>query len=745
MTASRPAVLPEDAPGQTSGASDSTVPPSSARSDTSDSEGGAPANSHGPRGERKSLPRVAMIGNPNVGKTSLFNRLTNLLAKTSNFAGTTIERRAGTVELPGGRHADLIDLPGLYSLEASSPEEEIARTFLSGRVPEQHVDQQTAEELQRALAKGPASSDFQPPDAVIIVVDATNLQRSLFIARETLRLGLPCVVAINLIETARRRGIEIDTQTLARKLGCPVVGVSARTGEGLPALKQQIGQLLRPSLPLVTLPQAEPGGPETTPAAGTPVGATDVDDSCGTCGTCPFADGHRWAATLARESTRSGWTASDQSTDRADRWLTHPLLGPLAFIATMLATFTLVFWVAQRPMEWLDALFGGLAGLVADWLPEGDLQSLLTDGIIGGVGGVMVFLPQICILFFALAVLEDSGYLARAVVVIDRLMRRVGLPGQAFVPLLAAHACAIPAIMSTRVIQNRRDRLASIMVIPLMTCSARLPVYSMIAAMLFPDQPLQAAGLFAAAYSLGMVAAFVMAWLLKRTVLPGQPAPLIMDLPPYRMPSFGNAARHAYERGWMFLRDAGTIILLISIGIWVLSTYPKLSEEQFASNLDAAGVEVTSLPESQVDHLFQQQSQEYALIGRAGKLVAPVFAPLGFDWKTSVGVMTSFAAREVVVSTLSILYGLGPEPEEEQSLVDRLSTAERADGSRVFTTATSISLLVFFVLAMQCLPTQAVTRKETGSWGWAAFQFGYMTLLAYGVALIAYQSISRLT
>jgi len=405
----------------------------------------------------------------------------------------------------------------------------------------------------------------------------------------------------------------------------------------------------------------------------------------------------------------------------------------------------LVFWVAASPMEWLDMLFGGLAGLVADWLPAGDFQSLLTDGIIGGVGGVMVFLPQICILFFALAVLEDSGYLARAVVVIDRLMRRVGLPGQAFVPLLAAHACAIPAIMSTRVIQNRRDRLASIMVIPLMTCSARLPVYSMIAAMLFPDQPLQAAGLFAAAYLLGMVAAFFMAWLLKRTVLPGQPTPLIMDLPPYRMPSFRNAARHAYERGWMFLRDAGTIILLISIGIWVLSTYPKLSEERFAANMDAAGVQLSSLSESEVEHRFEQQSQEYALIGRAGKLVAPVFAPLGFDWKTSVGVMTSFAAREVVVSTLSILYGLGPEPEEEQSLVDRLSTAERADGSRVFTTATSISLLVFFVLAMQCLPTQAVTRKETGSWGWAAFQFGYMTVLAYTVALIAYQTLSRLT
>lgn len=667
---------------------------------------------------------VAMVGNPNVGKTSVFNRLTHLLAKTSNFAGTTIEKRKGVVRLSGDDAITLVDLPGIYSLQASSPEETVARDFLTGDPDGQ-----------------PPAADR--PDGLIIVVDATNLSRSLFIAREVLALGLPAIVAVNLVESARRGGIQIDVSKLSQRLACPVVGVSARTGEGFDALKSELQRMLRPVLPLVTI-----GGPMTagTESAGVNAGdGASVDDEaqCGRCGGCPFADGHRWAATLARESTLDGGVISDETTDRIDAVLTHGWVGPAIFAAVMLVTFSLVFYVAQIPMTWLDGLFGWLADGATAILPEGDFRSLIVDGVIAGVGGVMVFLPQICLLFFALAILEDSGYLARAVVVIDRWMRRVGLPGQAFVPLLAAHACAIPAIMSTKVIANRRDRLAAIMVIPLMTCSARLPVYTMIAAMLFPSQAIYAAILFASAYALGMVAAFVMSFVFKRTLLPGEPSPLIMDLPHYRTPSLRNALRHAFERGWMFLRDAGTTILVISIAIWVLSTYPKLPEERFAETLASSGIVAEQLDQTDRENRFAAAAQEYALIGRAGKWVAPVFEPLGFDWKTSVGVMTSFAAREVVVSTLSILYGLGPEPDEDVSLHQRLSAAKNADGSPAFTTATCISLLVFFVLAMQCLPTQAVTKKETGSWGWAAFQFGYMTVLAYTAALVAYQVTDR--
>ncbi|MFG0288251.1 MAG: ferrous iron transporter B [Rhodopirellula sp. JB044] len=661
---------------------------------------------------------VAMLGNPNVGKTSMFNRLTNLLAKTSNFPGTTIDRRVGRVELNDRQSISLVDLPGVYTLGASSPEEKVARDFVLGE-------------------------NEEVPDALLVVVDATNLQRTLFVAREALQQGRPTIVAVNFIESARRRGLEIDLNTLGRKLGCPVVGVSARTGEGFDRLKSQLAILLAgPALPLLI----SSGSPECppTPAENVLTVLTD-DESCGSCRVCPYADGHQWASALARESIRDGSVVSDETADRVDYFLTNRFIGPVVFAAVMVLAFSLVFWFAQVPMEWMDSGFGMLASFVSGLLPEGDFQSLVVDGIIGGVGGVMVFLPQIVILFFMLALLEDSGYLARAVVVVDRWMRRVGLPGQAFVPLLAAHACAIPAIMATKVIENRRDRLAAIMVIPLMTCSARLPVYAIVAAMLFPGSPLWAAILFASAYLLGMVAAFVVAFLLKMTLLPGEASHLILDLPPYRTPSLRNALRYAYERGWMFLRDAGTVILVISIAIWALSTYPKLSDERFEEQMASRSVAVDQIDEEELDGLRAAAEQEHAIIGRLGRVVAPVFEPIGFDWKISVGVMTSFAAREVVVSTLSILYGLGPEPEDESTLKDRLMSATYPDGTKVFTTATCVSLLVFFVLAMQCLPTQAVTKKETGSWKWAAFQFGYMTLLAYGAAFVAYHAVSAFT
>ncbi len=670
--------------------------------------------------KRSGPPVVAMLGNPNVGKTSIFNRLTNLLAKTSNFPGTTIDRRIGRVELGAGKPITLVDLPGMYSFEPSSPEEQVAHDFVLGK------------------------SDIVP-DAVLIIVDATSLQRTLFIVRQALQQGRPTMVVVNMVEAARRRGIEIDISTLGRKLGCPVVGVSARTGEGFDRLKSQLDILLAgPPLPML-IDNESPECPPQSVENVLKVVSPDDEAACGSCRICPFADGHQWATALARESIRDGSVVSDETADRVDRFLTHRWFGLAVFAVVMMIAFSLVFWIAQVPMQWLDEGFAALGGAVSRWLPEGDFQSLIVDGIIGGVGGVVVFLPQILILFFMLAILEDSGYLARAVVVVDRWMRRVGLPGQAFVPLLAAHACAIPAIMATKVIENRRDRLAAIMVIPLMTCSARLPVYTMLAAMLFPSDPLLAAVLFASAYVLGMITAFIVAFVLKHTILPGEPTPLILDLPHYRSPSIRNAFRYSYERGWMFLRDAGTVILMISIGIWALSTYPKLSDEKFATDLAVNHVAVDQLSDGEMDNLRASAAQEHAIIGRLGRAVAPVFAPLGFDWKISVGVMTSFAAREVVVSTLSILYGLGPEPEEGSTLQNRLATAAYPGGGRVFTPATCVSLLVFFVLAMQCLPTQAVTKKETGSWKWAAFQFGYMTVLAYAAAFVAYQTVSMLT
>jgi len=634
---------------------------------------------------------VALVGNPNVGKTSVFNRLTKLHAKTSNFVGTTIERRVGDFESPDKRRFQIIDLPGLFSLEADSPEEEVAKSFL--------LDEQTR------------------PDAVLVVVDATNLTRSLFVAGQVIELGHETIVAVNMVELSREQQLDIDFDRLAEKLRCTVIPVSARTGEGFDALEQALGGLEKKQMLQIL---AEP--------------------LCTSCSTCPYADRHNWASGLANEVSRSAGF-SNSVTDKLDSVLTHAWIGPIFFALTMTAIFALVFWLATYPMDWIDATCGLIASTVSSWLPDGDFNGLVTDGIIGGVGSVVVFLPQICILFFALTLLEDSGYLSRAVVVVDRWMRKVGLPGQAFVPLLTAHACAIPAIMATKVIENKRDRLASIMVIPLMTCSARLPVYTILAALLFPNSPWFAALVFVGAFGLGMVMAFFIAWILKLSILPGEPSLLILDLPTYRRPSFKDAAIQSYRRGVVFLRDAGTVILVISIAIWFLSTYPKQSEESFQQSVAKNNVELASMDETQVDNLRKQYSQEHSLIGRAGKLIQPVFAPLGYDWKTSVGVLTSFAAREVVVSTLSVLYGLGDEADDVSTLREKLAAAKRADGTSAFDMATCLSLLVFFVLAMQCLPTQAITRRETGSWKWAAFQFVYMSVLAYAMAFLTYQTV----
>jgi ferrous iron transport protein B len=393
-------------------------------------------------------------------------------------------------------------------------------------------------------------------------------------------------------------------------------------------------------------------------------------------------------------------------------------------------------------MHLIDGLFGLASKTLGQWLPAGDFNSLVTDGLIGGVGGLLVFLPQICLLFFVLALLEDSGYMARAALVMDKLMHKVGLPGKAFVPLLSAHACAIPAIMSTRVIEDRRDRLATILVIPLMTCSARIPVYAMVTALLFPNAPAKAAGVFAAAYALGIVAALTMAWVFKRTLLKGPTRPLVIELPNYRLPSLRNALLLTCDRAWAFITTAGTTILVISLVLWALAHYPKTSVEQMPAEVQAQLAQYNAAGDSaSAQRLTEQVELEHSFAGRLGHTIQPAFDPLGFDWKLSVGVLSSFAAREVIVSTTAVLYGLGSGGASDgvDSLLGRLREATRADGTPVFTTATCLSLLVFYVLAMQCLPTQVIARRETGSWKWPLVQFGYMTALAYLAALVTYQ------
>ena len=664
---------------------------------------------------------VAVIGNPNAGKTTLFNRLTGLRAKTANFPGTTLECHRGLADLDDDHRVTLLDLPGLYGLTSGSPEEIVAARAIHGELP-----------------------GWPKPAAAVVVVNATAVARHLYLVSQVREMDLPIVVALNMADVAEREGIDVDPAALSERLGCPVVPVSARTGQGLDDLKHQLTRLIT-------------GEAAAYPPVPEPIAA------CSSCSGCPHAARHNWATGVAADSVRGMSERARRIAEAADAVATHPVWGVGLFAVIMAGLFVLIFSTAAVPMDFIDGMFAQLGSAVAAALPDNDLASLLVDGIIGGVGGVLVFLPQICILFFLLTLLEDTGYLARAALVMDRLMSKVGLPGRAFVPMLSAHACAIPAIMATRVIDNKRDRLVSILVIPLFTCSARLPVYAMVAALLFIDRPVLGGLMFFGAYSLGIIAALIMAFVLKHTLLPGKARPLVIELPDYRRPSLRVALQTTLDRGLIFLKKAGTVILLITVCLWILSTYPKLDESQIpnvATPQDAqriaqletsiqSGVPASAGTESaqtELDLLTSKYQVAYSAAGRLGRFVEPVFAPLGFDWQINVGVLSSFAAREVIVSTLAIVYGIGEDAAEEPAtLTETLRSQTRPDGSPVFDTATAMSLLVFFVLAMQCLPTQAIARRETGGWKWPIFQVAYMTVLAWTGAFLTYQAVSAFT
>ncbi len=659
---------------------------------------------------RRPVARVVLIGNPNAGKTTLFNALTGLRAKTANFPGTTVSHRAGVIET-GGATLHLMDLPGMYSLLPTTPEERIASDIFLGN-----------------------GAHSRRPDAAILVADATNLERNLFLASQVLEHDTPVVLALNMMDVAEAEGIQIDLAGLSAELGCPVAPVSARYGRGLDALLAAVGKLVEERQARIPVIQQQ--------------------IACHACSTCPFQNRYAWTEQVASRNLQSPRATRNRRTEALDRALTHPVGGIAAFFAVMALMFYLIFQLATVPMDLIDHLFVTIGNIVARWIPSGDLQSLAVNGIIGGVGGILVFLPQICILFFFLALLEDTGYLARAAFVMDRLMRRIGLPGKAFVPLLSAHACAIPAIMATRVIEDRRDRLITILIAPLMSCSARIPVYTMVIALLFPARPGLAALTFLGAYGVGIAAGLLAAFAMKRTILPGETRPLVIELPNYRLPSLRTAALQMVDQAAMFVRQAGSLILLISIVLWAMATYPKVEPPAGAAELraraaqraDAGEAEAAAALDAEATHMEEQHALAHSLAGRLGRLIEPAIAPLGFNWQIGIGVITSFAAREVIVSTLAVVYGVGADraDDEPRSLLDRLRSARRADGSPVFTTATGFSLLMFYILAAQCLPTQAVTRKETGSWKWAAFQLVYMSILAYVAALAVYQLLRAL-
>ena len=722
---------------------------------------------------------AVLCGNPNSGKTTLFNALTGLRARVGNYAGVTVERKEG--RLAGGP-ADLaitmLDLPGAYSLSPQSLDEQICRDILLHR-----------------LAEVPA------PAMVIVVVDASNLERNLYFATQVIELGWPTVIALNMVDVAEKNGQAIDTGAMAAALGVPVLPTVASTGGGVRELKEKIAATVRageigarPKL-LCDLPPlladevaavARMPALRQRPASAAAEALLIVSDE-------KFLAGAREvypkevteAAAAARQRLEKAgvdWRSSaiearysrlaaiqqavvkesmpDQMTmsDHLDRIVTHKLWGMLIFIVVMALMFLSIFSFAQLPMDLLKGLFGLMGGWVAKALAPGDFESLLENGVVGGVGAVVVFLPQICLLFLFIGLLEDTGYMARAAFLMDRLMSKVGLHGKSFIPMLSSFACAIPGIMATRTIETPKDRLVTILVAPLMSCSARLPVYTLLIGACITGGVFAKSMTMLAMYLLGIVVALGMAWLFKKTLLRGETPMLVMELPPYRKPVLHVVLRHTWDRSKLFLRRAGTVILGINILLWFLAFYPKHPEitREFAAQHAAmmAGFAQTPLAAGQTNELAARTNQlrhldadeESALVqnsfaGYAGRWLEPAIAPLGFDWKMGIGILSSFAAREVFVSTMSIVYSVGKNEDEEarnRQLEEVLRAQKRPDGSPVYTPLTAVTLMVFYVLALQCVSTVAVVRRETNSWKWPIFQWAYMGVLAWLLAFLTW-------
>ncbi len=610
------------------------------------------------------LPFIAVVGHPNAGKTSLFNALSGARQKVGNYPGVTVERKSAEIGLPGGGRAELVDLPGCYGLEPRSPDEAVTRDTLLGLMPGE-----------------------RRPDAVLIVADATNLAAHLRFALDVLRLGIPAVMALNRMDMAARDGLRLDSMALAQRLGIPVVETVAVRRRGLAELLQA----LEPLLALPT-PAPLPFAPADTRAIGRE--ARNVAK----------------AVTLAEGQGR-------RSSRRLDSLLLHPLAGPLILAAILFLMFQAVFSWAEAPMGWIEAAIGWAQLQVMAVLPEGVLRSFLNDGILAGVGAVVVFLPQILILFAFILALEGSGYMVRAAFLMDRLMASVGLNGAAFIPLLSSFACAIPGIMATRSIAEERDRLTTILIAPLMTCSARLPVYAVIIAAFIPNRAvwgpvgLQGLVLFLL-YIAGIVGAMLAALVLRRTVTRGPAPTFLMEMPAYQLPSLRDVAVGLWLRATAFLKRAGTIIMGVTIVLWALASFP-------AAPADA-----------------DRPAIEYSIAGRIGSAIEPIFRPIGFNHEIAMSLLPAMAAREVAVAALATIYALDADDENTDGLVERLQ------GSWPLPTA--LAFLAWFVFAPQCLSTLAVVRRETGGWKWPAFLFGYLTALAYVAAGLTFHIATAL-
>lgn len=701
---------------------------------------------------RKRL-RIALVGNPNSGKSSLFNHLTGLNQRTGNFPGVTVEKKTGVTSLEEGVLADITDLPGIYSIYPRSIDERIVSEYLLD-----HHSPQT-------------------PDKVVVVADATNLKRGLLLLTQVIDLGLPTILVLNMMDLAAKAGVSYDLNALSKRLGVPVIPVNARKGTGMDVLKAELGRVHAPVLKPVF-----PIWKEVEEPVGELREKVGVDNDYEAYlfleqpGSLKFLSNEKrdqvdkirekhqffpgkfqGAETIQRYSyiqtllTAITLKASDpawkKNTTLIDRIVTHKVWGYVIFFGVLFLIFQAIFPWATVPMDFIDSSFASLSSFLGRTLPAGPLASLIAEGIVPGIGGIVIFVPQIAILFAFISILEESGYMARVVFLMDKVMRKFGLNGKSVVPLMSGVACAIPAIMATRTIDNWKERTITIMVTPLMSCSARLPIFTILIALIVPEE--KALGFFnlqglalMGLYLLGFVAAILSAWVMKLIIKVRERSFLIMELPSYRMPKWSNVGLTIVEKTKAFVFEAGKIILAISIILWVLASYGP------GDRMADAEEAVRSASSSELsDEEFEDRVAAYKLensyAGIIGKSIEPVIRPLGYDWKIGIALITSFAAREVFVGTMATIYSIGSSAEDDSTIKQRMREEINPEtGQPRFTPAVGLSLLVFYTFAMQCMSTLAVVYRETRGWKWPMIQLVYMTALAYISALIVFNAFS---
>lgn len=697
--------------------------------------------------------KIALVGNPNSGKSSLFNALTGLNQKVGNFPGVTVDKKTGTARISEGFTASIIDLPGTYSLYPKSADEQVTYEVLLNR------------------------NNADCPDMIVVIADASNLKRNLLFCSQIMDLKIPVVIALTMNDIARRKGITIDTNELERLMGVPVVAINPRRNKGISELKKvindvkQVGQII-PANDFIDIKDLTGEWLEDikqlctlnsnysalhvacnylelqylNAAQRIRIGALldEVKFHKARVQAEEIMQRYRRISTIMQqcvveENPLKRYVLSE----RIDKTLLHPVWGNVILLTVLFLLFQSIFWLAEYPMDWVEQGFSMLSNSINNIMPDGFVKDLLVNGILAGISGIAVFIPQIMILFGFITILEDTGYMARISFLTDRLMRSVGLNGRSVMPLISGMACAVPAIMAARTIQNRKERLITILVTPLMSCSARLPVYTILIALVVPDkkllifnlQGLVLMGLYLLGFAMALIVSKVMSFIIKvkeRTYF-------LMELPVYRAPRWKNVGITMIEKAKIFVTDAGKVIMIISLLLWVLATFgpPKRMEAVQAKY----AVLKAQQPDKAVEYNKAQQAEklENSFAGILGHVIEPAIKPLGYDWKIGIALITSFAAREVFVGTMATIYSVGNDNENDATLRDKMRSAKRDDGSPVYTTATGISLLIFYVFAMQCMSTMVIVKRETHSWKYPLIQFAYMFFIAYLGAFIAYR------